>query len=101
MKGNSKRIPPVRLIVISAIIFLFFLGVITVYYFMMYSATRQNLIKSSEFTAINSAEKIDNYLSTGIDSIRIVSYSIDNLIRDGKSQSDTLIQYLYRRAGED
>lgn len=97
MKENTRRIPPVRLIVISAIIILFFLGVITVYYFMMYSATSQNLIKSSEFTAINSAEKIDSYLSTGINSIRIVSYSIDNMIRDGKSQSD-IEEYLVNQS---
>ena len=70
-----------------------FVGVIITYYAMLYSATRENIIRRSELSAHDSADRIDSYLSLGIDTMRLISYSLDNMIRDGRSQ-DEIYAYL-------
>ena len=77
-----------RNIITTAILIVFFLGVILAYYTMLYSETRQRIIKSGELSALTSAEQIDKYLSGGIDIIRTASYVLDDMIRDGRSQKD-------------
>ncbi|MBQ8927572.1 MAG: diguanylate cyclase [Oscillospiraceae bacterium] len=75
-------------ILLTVVIILFFLGIITVYYVMLYSETRENIIRSGEINAISSSNRINRYLSTGVDAIKLTAYTLDNMIRDGRSQEE-------------
>lgn len=97
MKEKQKTGTPRASIITTAIIIAFFLGVIFVYYSMLYSETRQRIIKSGELSALSSAEQIDKYLSSGIDFIRMASYALDNMIRDGRSQQE-ILDYLLNQS---
>ncbi len=77
----------------SAVIILFFSGVIGAYYLMLQRATENSIIKSGEMNAISSADNIDSYLSTGIDSIMLSAYALDNMIRENRS-NDAMLDYL-------
>lgn len=79
-----------RNVLISALVIVFFLGVITVYYSMLYSETRQKIIKNGELNSATSAEQINKYLSKGIDTVKLVCYSLDNMLRSGRSQEEIL-----------
>lgn len=92
-KSSTRRMS----VFMTAIIIAFFLGVIFIYYSMLYSETRQRIIKSGELSALSSAEQIDKYLSSGIDFIRMASYALDNMIRDGRSQQE-ILDYLLNQS---
>lgn len=77
-----------RGIFIAILINVFFAGLIFVYYTMLYAETQEAIMKSGKISAISSAEQIDKFLSTGIDTIKLASYTIDNMIRDGRSQGE-------------
>ena len=58
MKGKIKTgASALRGAAISALVILFFLGVIIAYYVMLTSETRQRLIKSSELVAVTAAQE--------------------------------------------
>ena len=90
-KSGSKL--TLRSILISALVILFFVSIIAAYYAMIYSETRQKIIKSGELNSVSSADRIDKYLSKGIDTITLTCYSIDNMLRAEKSQED-IIEFL-------
>lgn len=92
MKEKEKKsISSVSRFVLSTVfIILFFVGIITAYYIMLYSETRENVIMDGELNAIDSAIQIDKYLSTGVDTIKLSSYTIDKMLTDRRSQEEIL-----------
>ena len=73
-----------RSIAIAILVILFFEGIIAVYYSMLYSETRQKIIKNGELSSETSAEQINRYLSKGTDTVKLVCYTLDSMIRSGK-----------------
>ena len=91
MKKNGKNGKfNLRSIAIAVLVILFFEGVISVYYSMLYSETRERIIKNGELSSETSAEQINRYLAKGTDTIKLVCYTLDNMIRSGKSQEEIL-----------
>ncbi len=89
MRPRRKTEPYyVQTMLFTSFIILLFIGVILVYYARLYAETRERIFKISELNAESSAEQIDKYLSTGVDILRLAGYSLDNMIRDGRSQQE-------------
>ena len=84
----NNRISMVRRVALTALVILFFLGVILTYYAMLYSETRQKIIKTGELASVSSAEQIDKYLSKGIECLNQTCYIVDNMIRSNKTAAD-------------
>ncbi|MBQ9438250.1 MAG: response regulator [Lachnospiraceae bacterium] len=74
----------------AILLVVFFVGIISLYYRMLFTETRENIIQNGRLNAIQSAQQIDRHLSTSIDIIRIASYTLDNMIRDGRSSAEML-----------
>ena len=87
---NRARISVLQNLIITTLIILFFLGIVIVYYAMLNAETRDNIIKNGELNAVNAANRINSYLATGVDSIKLSGYTLDNMIRDKRSQEDIL-----------
>jgi len=77
-----------RRIAISALVTALFLGIILAYYAMLYSETRQKIISRGELNATSSADQIDKYLSHGIDTMRMACFTLDKMIRAGKTKEE-------------
>jgi len=90
MRTDKKRISKLVLqsVAMTLIVILFFLGVITFYYSMLYSKTREEIVKSGELSAEESASQIDKQLLIGIETMRLECYSLNKMIRSGKSQEE-------------
>jgi signal transduction histidine kinase/DNA-binding NarL/FixJ family response regulator len=86
MKNHKKK--NLRDIAIYAMVILFFLGIIIVYYLMLYSQTRESLIKSGEINALSSVETINSYLATGSDALMLSGYTLDNMLRENKTNEE-------------
>ena len=85
---KNKRITNLRGIFLSVLVILFFLGVIVAYYSMLYTETREKIIKREELSSATSAEQIDKFLSKGVNTLKMVSYTLDSMIRAEKSYGE-------------
>ena len=86
MKRNTAY--SLRGIAISGLVILLFVGIILAYYFMLLSETRERIAKTGELNAITSAEQIYQYLSQGVVTMNLACYTLDSMIRSGKSQDE-------------
>ena len=90
MKEKKNLMVPLRNVLIYALIIAFFVGVIGIFYSMLYSETQQKIIKNGELNSATSAEQINRYLSKGVDTVKLVCYTLDNMIRAGRSKDEIL-----------
>ena len=68
----------------------FCLCVVFVYYRKLYLETRNNIINSGRINAMESAKQIDMHMSGSIDTIKIAGYTVDNMIREKRSEEEIL-----------
>ncbi len=74
----------------TTILILFFLGVVMAYYTSLQSEMKQRVIISQELLATQSADQINDYISTGVDIMRITTCTLDGMIRERKSPEEIL-----------
>lgn len=89
MKRNNETFGLRNVLPMLAII-IFFVGVILIYHAMLYTETNERIAVRCELSAVTSAERIDEYLSMGLDTIKLACYSLDNMIRDHRSKEEML-----------
>ena len=83
-----------RRVVISAVLInIFFIGVICTYYLTLYSETQEDILKTGRLGAVTAASKVEQYIQTGIDTINLASYAVENMISEGRS-SEEITDYL-------
>ena len=87
-KKNERVRVHVSTILMSVFVILFVLGVIFAYYAMLYSETRERIINNGEMNSMSTAQQIDKYLSTGVDTMKLMSYTLDSMIRAGKTNAE-------------
>ena len=87
-KKRTDRITLFHRFALPALVILLFLAVILTYYAMLYSETRQKIIKTGELSSVSSAEQIDKYLSKGIECLKQTCFTLDSMLRAGKSQEE-------------
>ena len=92
MSTNEKKLS-LRNKVIAVVVTVFFAGIIFMYYNMLYSEKRNNIIKNGEITAKETADQIDRYLSNNTDSVKLASYTLDEMIT-GKRTDSEIEEYL-------
>ena len=67
-----------------------FLVVVALYYSMLYTQTKENIINAGKINSIESAEQISEYMASSVDILKLASYTLDNMIRDGRTNSEIL-----------
>ena len=86
MKHLNKAI--LRTVIIGTFVIILFVGVILVYYNMVYDEKKAGIIKDGRMSANQSADQFDNYLSTNIDLIKITAYTLDGMITEKKTNEE-------------
>lgn len=56
----------------SLMVIVFFVALKVVYFFNMSSSIKESIITKDELNAVQSADRFDRYLLTGMDSIRLI-----------------------------
>ena len=87
----------VQNMIFTMLIVVFFLCGIIYYYTMLYTETKEHITKIGELNAATSAEQIDKYFSSGVDTLKLASYTLDNMIRNGNSQKE-ILEYLQNQS---
>lgn len=93
MFGEKKKPGDIRGIIASVVVIVFFLVIIIVYYNMLRDETESNMIKEGGLNAGISAEKLNGYLSVGMDCISLTGYTLDNMLL-GERGAEELLAYL-------
>lgn len=88
--GRPARRQALQNLIVNILLIAFFLGITGVYYAMLRAATTDDIVKSGELGAYSAANQIDQYLSTGVDAIMLTGSTLDNMIRDKRSQEEIL-----------
>ncbi|MBO6231474.1 MAG: response regulator [Ruminiclostridium sp.] len=78
----------VRTLLVSILVIVFFVGIVIMYYNMVYFRERDNIILKGELSSVKAAEQFDNYLSTNVDSIKLSAYTLDGMIAEKRSDSE-------------
>ena len=80
-------------IVAAIIIFIFAITIISINFGVLYNTKKDMIVEESEHNAIESAQKIDAYLISSIDTIKLSSYKVDNFLKEN-ADNGTILNYL-------
>ncbi len=75
-------------VIIAVLVTVFFVGIIFMYYNMLYNEKRENIIKEGEMVARDSVDQIDKYLATNVDSIKLAAYTLNGMIVEKRSDQE-------------
>ncbi|MBR5090807.1 MAG: hypothetical protein IK093_15355 [Ruminiclostridium sp.] len=78
----------IKNILVTLLVIAFFVAILIVSYNMNYNEKHDNIILRGEMAAKNAADRIDKYLSTNIDSIKLSAYALDEMIQGNKSDEE-------------
>lgn len=87
-KTRDEKKLSLRNTLIAVVVTLFFVGIIFMYYTMLYSEKRSNIIKSGEMTAKESADHIDHYLQTNIDAVNLAAFTLDEMLTEHRTDKE-------------
>ena len=90
---KEKSRATIKKILISSLVIAFFVGVVLIYYNMLYNQTRDSIIKNGQSAAIQSKNYLSDYLSTSIDAIKLTAYTIDGMLQNKKTNAE-ILEYL-------
>ena len=77
-----------RSIIFGLFVIVFFIGIVLMYYHMVYEEKKSNIIKDGKMAALQSADECNSYLSTNIDLIKFAAYTLDGMITDNKTDEE-------------
>ncbi|MCR5702498.1 MAG: hypothetical protein K6G76_10175 [Lachnospiraceae bacterium] len=79
-----------RSVIITIMVATFIVGTIIVFYNMLYNAKREIIIKNGEASAREVEEKLDDYLSTSTDAVKLTAYTIEGMMAENNSNQQIL-----------
>ncbi len=90
MKKSFKYLnkSSLRTLGIGILVILFFVGIILMYYNMVYEETRSGIIKSGKMAADQSAYEFGSYLSTHEDLVWLTSYTLNEMLAEHRSDEE-------------
>lgn len=80
-------------LIASIIIFFIAIIIISVNFAILYKFQKDNIIEESEHNAVESAQEVEQYLTTSIDTIKLASYTIECYL-DNSTENDKILTYM-------
>lgn len=87
--GGAKNFNFEHLLAFSLLV-VFFVGVILFYHTMLFREKRENLIRTGQATVMQSTYHLREYFSTCIDVVKLTSYSVEEMMAEGRSNKEIL-----------
>ena len=83
----SKEIV-LQAMVAGSVITIFIVSIVLGYYNIIHDEKHKNIINDGKTAAWKSADRLDEYISANIHSVKLAAYTLDEMIRDGKSDAE-------------
>ncbi len=87
-QNRNYRSYSLRGIAVSGLVILFFVSIILTYYVMLLGEMQDRITTVGELNATASAEQIDRYLAEGVVTMNLACYTLDSMIRAGRSHDE-------------
>ena len=87
--GGAKNFNFEHLLAFSLLV-VFFVSVILFYHTMLFREKRENLIRNGQATVMQSTYHLREYFSTCIDVVKLTSYSVEEMMAEGRSNKEIL-----------
>ena len=88
---------------LSALVIVFFSGMIIAYNVILYSTSKNGMIKNGELNAVRSAEEFSDCLVSGKEALKLVEYQLNNILKGGlKGQQleSSILEYLTKESDD-
>jgi len=87
----------IKYIMTATAVVVFFVGIILLYYNMLYNEKRANIIQDREVTALETAHSLHDYFATSRDAVNITAFMLDTMLQDGRSNKE-IQEYLVEQS---
>ncbi len=87
--SKDKRDAILR-VLLSALLIVFFVCVVFVYYRMLVNETREDIINKGRINAVEQAAQINSHISSSLYTLKHSGYTIDSMVQDGFSREEIL-----------
>ena len=84
----------IKNIIVTLLVIAFFVGILIVFYNMLYEEKRDNIITKGEASAYRTSTQFNEYLLTGRSALKMTSYTIDGMLRNNKTNAE-ILDYLH------
>ncbi len=91
-KGTKEKNVIVKSVVVAALVIAVLVCIILLIYKTIYEEKRSNIIKDGKMTAIQSTDKFNEYLDTGINLVKLSSSTINDML--DKNTNDEILDYM-------
>ncbi len=81
-KKTSQRI------LASVLVVIFIVGIVLMYYWMLYGEKHSNIRKDSEITAWRFADEFDKGLMSDYAAVRLTAFTLEEMLQDGKTKEE-------------
>ena len=88
--ANKEKRGAILRILLSVVMIVFFVCVVFVYYRMLVTETRDVIVSNGRANAIEQSNQIDQHMSASMDTLKLAGYTVDNMIRTGRTQEEIL-----------
>ena len=88
--AGITNLPVLRKVLLYVLITAFFVCIVFIYYRMIYSETKENIINKGRINAVESAGQIEERMLSSMDILKLASYTLDNMIREEYADEDIL-----------
>ena len=80
----------IKNIIVTLLVIAFFVGILVVFYNMLYDEKRDNIITKGEASAYKTTTQFNEYLLTGRSALKMTSYTLDGMLKDNKTNAEIL-----------
>ena len=77
-----------RTVLVASVVITIFLDVILFYYSMIHEEKRDNIIRNGQITAVRSATRVNDYLSSSIDVVKLTAYALEGMQAEGRTNEE-------------
>ena len=72
----------------GSVVTIFIVGTVIGYYDIIHEEKHQNIINEGKMAAWKSADRLDEYISANINSVKLAAFTLDEMIHDNASEND-------------
>ncbi len=87
----------IKYIMTATAVVVFFVGIILLYYNMLYNEKRANIVQDREVTAMETAHSLHDYFATSRGAVNITAFMLDTMLQDGRSNKE-IQEYLVEQS---
>ncbi len=89
-KADKVKHDALLRLLLSAVMIVFLVCVVFVYYRMLVDKTRNEIVESGRLNAIEQVGRIENHMAASLDTLKLAGHTVENMMKTGRTQEEIL-----------